>query len=106
MGPLDRFLTRPKCFSVQQPYPPSASESQDSPVAQRSGCPTSNARSLAQQGRKRSSDVNQGHTQLPNLIGRGAILSPMGISYGVPQAIPEYYQLYYLLHKLSQSHYY
>ena len=27
----------------------------DSPVAQRSGCPTSNARSLAQQGRKRSS---------------------------------------------------
>ena len=30
-------------------------EPRDSPVAQRSGCPTSNARSLAQQGRKRSS---------------------------------------------------
>jgi IS5 family transposase len=59
----------------ENPYPPSASESRDSPVAQRSGCPTSNARSLAQQGRKRSSDVNQGCVQPPVAHGRGAISS-------------------------------
>ena len=35
--------------------PRGVAEPRDSPVAQRSGCPTSNARSLAQQGRKRSS---------------------------------------------------
>ena len=57
-GASESVLTRPKCFSVQQPYPPSASESR--------------------------SDVNQGCTQLPNPIGRGEIFSPMGT---IPQAI-------------------
>ena len=47
-------MSNGKLMASAHPPRPLA-ELRDSPVAQRSGCSTSNARSLAQQGRKRSS---------------------------------------------------